>query len=171
VTAHSLSRLGVLSACAVAVYIFESLIPSPFPWAKIGLSNTLVVVALFGLGLRDALTVNITRVVAGNLILGLIGSPAFLFSLLGSTSALMVMALARWKMVPPLSVVGTSCLGAVVNNAVQASLFTVLLSWSGIVRNLIGGFILLGVGVGFVTGLIASGILKKVVLDRIGPVG
>jgi heptaprenyl diphosphate synthase len=171
VSARALSRLGLLSAGAVAVYVFESLLPTPFPWAKIGLSNTLVVISLFWFGLRGALMVNIARVVAGNLLLGIIVSPAFVFSLLGSTSALMVMALVRWKLVPPLSVVGTSCVGAVANNVVQITLFTALLSWSGIARSLLGGFILLGVGVGFVTGLIASRVLDKVALERTGPVG
>jgi hypothetical protein len=45
-------------------------------------------------------------------------------------------------------------------------LFTTVLSWSAVARELLGGFMLLGVGVGFVTGLVASGVLRKVGLER-----
>jgi heptaprenyl diphosphate synthase len=151
--------------------VFEGLLPSPFPWARIGLSNIVILVALFGLGFKAALLVNLVRIVAGNLFLGIIFSPAFLFSLVGSMSALAAMAVARWKLVPPLSVVGISCLGASLNNAVQVLVFTFLFSGSGMVKGLLGGFILLGVGVGFVTGMVAHQLLKKVVLERAEGVG
>ena len=169
--ARSLSRTGLLAAGAVAAYVFESLLPMPLPWARVGLSNVFVVIALFGFGFRDAFLVNLARILAGNLLLGVLLSPAFLFSLGGSMCALMAMTVVRWKLVPPLSVVGASCIGATVNNIIQVILFTTILSWSGIAISLLGGFILMGVGVGFVTGLIASRILDKVILERTGSVG
>jgi len=159
-----LARLGLLSACAVAVYVFEGLMPMPIPWARLGLSNVVIVVSLFGYGLGDALIVNLVRIVAGNLLLGMLFSPAFVFSLVGSVSALAAMAAARWKLVPPLSVVGTSLIGAVTNNVVQVVLFTAMFSASGAAPSLLGGFILLGVGVGLATGVIAARILDKVAL-------
>ena len=75
--AKRLSRIGVLSACAVAAYVFESFIPVPVPWARIGLSNIVVVITLFGFGLREALLVTLVRIVAGNLLLGVMMSPSF----------------------------------------------------------------------------------------------
>jgi heptaprenyl diphosphate synthase len=168
--ARRLSRLGILAAGGVAAYVFESLLPSPVPWARIGLSNVFVVIALFAFGFKDALLVNLARVVAGSFLLGLMFSPSFAFSLAGSTAALVVMALLRLRLVPPLSVVGASCLGAVTNNVVQVALFTLLFSASGLARQLMGGFILLGAVVGFFTGLIAAGILTKVSLERAQPV-
>ena len=169
--ARSLSRVGLLAAGAVGAYVFESLLPMPLPWARVGLSNIFVVIALFGWGLKDALLVNLARVAAGSLLLGILFSPAFMFSLAGSMCALLAMAGVRWKLVPPLSVVGASCVGAAVNNVVQLLLFTVLLSWSGVVSSLLGGFLLMGVAVGLVTGLVASRILNKVVLERTRSVG
>lgn len=163
--AGMLSRLGLLAAAAIAAYAFESLLPSPVPWARIGLSNVFVVTALFAFGAREALVVNLIRVVAGNFLIGFIFSPAFIFSLAGSMSALGVMAFLRWRLVPPLSVVGTSCLGAVANNVVQITVFSLLFSSAGVARGLVGGFVLLGAGVGFVTGLIASAVLSKVRLE------
>jgi heptaprenyl diphosphate synthase len=164
--ARRLARLGLLSAGGVAAYVFESLLPVPLPWARVGLSNIFVLITLFGFGFRDAFLVAAVRVIAGNLLLGILMSPAFVLSIGGSMVALAVMGLAKWKFVPPLSIVGTSCLGAVVNNVVQLLLFMILLSGAEVVGSMLGGFILLGVGVGFVTGFIAARILSKVVLAR-----
>jgi heptaprenyl diphosphate synthase len=169
--ARRLTRLGLLSAAAVAAYVFESMLPVPVPWARVGLSNIFVLVALFGVGTGEAFLVNLVRVVAGNLLMGIILSPAFLLGFVGSNVALIVMALVRRTLVPPLSILGTSCLGAATNNAVQVLLFMVILSWSGLVTELLGIFVLMGVGVGFVTGLIASRVLAKVRLETTGPVG
>jgi heptaprenyl diphosphate synthase len=168
--AARLSRLGILAAAAVAAYVFESLLPSPVPWARIGLSNVFVVVALFGFGARDALLVNLVRVIAGNFLMGFIFSPAFIFSLAGSTAALGLMALLKWRLWPRLSVVGISCVGAVTNNVVQVTVFTLIFSSAGVARGLMGSFILLGNGVGFFTGMVAMAILSKVRLETARPV-
>jgi heptaprenyl diphosphate synthase len=169
--ARRLSRLGLISAAAIATYVFEGMLPTPVPWLKIGISNVFVVLALFGLGWRDALMLNLARVTAGSLMLGILMSPAFLFSLVGSNAALLVMAVIRRWLVPPLSVIGTSCAGAVVNNLVQVVLFVLLISWSGAGRELLGGFIVMGVGVGLLTGAIAAWLLEKVVLETAGNLG
>jgi len=166
VGAAAVSRLGFLAAVAVAVYVFEGLVPMPLPWARLGLSNVIVTVALFAYGVKDAVIVNLVRIVAGNLALGLVLSPAFIFSLAGSFSALAVMSLVKWRLVPPLSVVGASCLGAVTNNVAQVLVFSALFAPSAALRSLAGAFILLGVVVGLVTGFAAAAILRKVSLAR-----
>ncbi len=168
--ARRLTRIAILSAGAVAAYVFESLLPMPLPFARVGLSNVLVVVALFGFGVWEAFLVNLVRVLAGSLLMGLTLSPAFLFSLAGSMSALAVMALIRWKAVPPFSVIGASAAGATASNLVQVVLFTALFVGWPVPAGLLGGFVLLGGGVGFLTGLIAAAILRKVVLERYGAV-
>jgi heptaprenyl diphosphate synthase len=165
-----LARIAALSAGAVAVYVFESLLPVPIPFARIGLSNVFVVVALFGFNAREALLVNLVRVVAGSLLMGLMLSPAFLLSLAGSLSALGVMILMRRWAVPPFSVIGASAAGAGASNVVQIVLFTALFSGWPVAGRLLGGFILLGAGVGFITGLMAAAVLSKVVLERYGAV-
>lgn len=169
--AVGVARLGVLAACAVAVYVFEALLPMPVPWARVGLSNVVIVVCLFAYGFESALIVNLVRIVVGNLLLGLVASPAFLFSAAGSTAALLAMGVVRWKMVPPLSVVGTSIVGAVANNAVQVWIFSAMFSASAAGAGLIGVFILLGLGVGSLTGVLAARVIDKVGLARYGSVG
>jgi heptaprenyl diphosphate synthase len=170
VGAAAASRLGVLAAVGVAVYVFESLVPMPLPWARLGLSNVIVTVALFAYGVKDAFLVNLVRIVAGNLILGLVLSPAFIFSVAGSFSALAVMAAVKWRLVPPLSVVGTSCLGAVASNVAQVLVFSAAFAPSAAVRGLVGAFILLGVVVGLLTGFVAAAVLRKVGLAGVSGV-
>lgn len=161
-----ITRIAILSAGAVVAYVFESLLPMPLPFARIGFSNIFVVVALFGFDVREAFLVNLVRILAGSLLMGLALSPAFLFSLAGSMSALVVMGLIRWKAMPPFSVIGASAAGATASNIVQVVLFTALFAGWPVPIGLLGGFMMLGVGVGFLTGLIAAAILKKVVLER-----
>jgi heptaprenyl diphosphate synthase len=166
VAAATVSRLGVLAAVAVAVYVFESLVPMPLPWARLGLSNVIVTVALFAYGVKDAFIVNLVRILAGNLVLGLVLSPAFILSVAGSFSALAVMAAVKRRLVPPLSVVGASCLGAVANNVAQVLVFSLAFTSRAAVGSLVGAFILLGVVVGLVTGCVAAAILRKLDLAR-----
>jgi len=168
---RTMSRLALLAACAVAVYVFEGLLPMPIPWARLGLSNVVIVVCLFGYGLEAAFLVNLVRIVSGNLLLGLVASPAFLFSAAGSMAALLVMGTVRWKLVPPFSVLGTSLLGAVTNNLVQVLIFFALFAPSAASTDLLGVFILLGVGVGSLTGAIAGRIVDKVGLARYSALG
>lgn len=169
--ARELARVGVLSACAVAVYVFESLIPVPVPWARIGLSNVVVVVAIFGFGIREALIITLVRIIAGNLLLGVLMSPAFIMSLAGSLVAIAAMGLVRLHAVPPLSVVGASVVGAVASNAVQIHVFALLFTGGSPPPGLLGGFVIMGAIVGFVTGLVSAQLLKKVALERITSVG
>ena len=164
--AKRLSRIGVLSACAVAAYVFESLIPVPVPWARIGLSNIVVVITLFGFGFKEALLVTLVRIVAGNLLLGIIMSPSFVMSLAGGVAALVVMGIARARAVPPLSIIGASVAGAVANNAVQIYVFALFFTAGGVPRELMGTFVILGAVVGFLTGVLSAALLKKVALER-----
>jgi len=168
--AKRLSRVGVLSACAVAAYVFESFIPVPVPWARIGISNVVVVITLFGFGFTEALLVTLVRIAAGNLLLGIMLSPSFIMSMAGGVAALAAMGLVRRHAVPPLSVVGASVAGAVANNAVQIWVFAVLFTGGGAPRELLGTFIILGAAVGFATGVLSAMLLEKVGLESRSPV-
>lgn len=169
--AKRLSRIGILSACAVAAYVFEAFIPVPVPWARIGISNIVVVLALFGFGMREAMVVTLVRIVAGNLLLGVLLSPAFMMSLGGSLAALLAMGVVRRHMMPPLSVVGASLVGAVTNNAVQIYVFALLFTGGSPPRGLMGAFIIIGALVGLVTGILSAELLRKVDLERSAGVG
>jgi heptaprenyl diphosphate synthase len=165
-SSQNLARIGILSACAVAAYVFESFIPVPVPWARIGISNIVVVITLFGFGIPEAIVVTLIRIVAGNLVLGILISPSFVMSLSGGMAALAVMALARRLLIPPLSVIGVSMLGAVASNTAQIRVFALLFTDGGAPSALLGAFIIMGAAVGFVTGMVSARILEKVTLER-----
>ncbi len=163
--AKRLSRIGILSACAVAAYVFEAFIPVPVPWARVGISNVVVVITLFGFGFGEALLVTLVRITAGQLLLGMMFSPSFMMALAGGAAALAVMSCVRRYAVPPLSVIGASVAGAVANNVVQIFVFAALLTSGAVPAGLMGTFIVLGAAVGFATGVLSAELLKKVRLE------
>ena len=70
------------------------------------------------------------------------------------------------SVVPPMSVIGASVVGAVTNNAVQIYVFALFFTGGSAPRELMGTFIIIGAVVGFVTGLLSAELLKKVALER-----
>lgn len=76
---------------SLVLFVFESLLPRPIPWVKIGLANIMVVSAFDFFPLHRVSKLVLYRVIVGNLFLGTIGSPGFLLSLSGSIASLGVM--------------------------------------------------------------------------------
>ncbi|MCL4491649.1 MAG: Gx transporter family protein, partial [Nitrospirae bacterium] len=76
-------RVALLSSYALALHGFETLIPSPIPWLRLGLSNIVTLVTLYQYGMKPALMVTLIRVVLGSLFLGTFLGPAFFLSLGG----------------------------------------------------------------------------------------
>ncbi len=70
--------LALFIAIAVSLHILESLLPSPVPWLRLGLANTLALAALYLYDGRAAWTVSLARVGIGALLLGRLFSPGVL---------------------------------------------------------------------------------------------
>lgn len=121
-----LARLGLLIALAGAVQAVESLVPSPAPWFRLGLGNTVVLVVLHRWGPREGVWVAAGKVLLGSLLAGRLFSPAFLLSLGGTAAAVAAMA-AVLRASPPLGFVGVSVLGAQAHVLAQLFLATLLL--------------------------------------------
>ena len=79
-----LTRLAIYTAMALALSIFERMIPIPipFPGVKLGLANLIIVIVLYKHSLKDALIVNIARVLLAAIFGG--GLSALLYSLSGA---------------------------------------------------------------------------------------
>ncbi len=143
---------------ALLLSYIESLIPFFFgiPGMKLGLANLAVVIALYYYGRREALTVNVLRIVLAGLLFGNLFS--ILFSLAGAAVSFLSMLLAR-KM--GLSVYGVSMAGGVFHNAGQ------LLAAVFIVRTVsIGYYAPVLLIAGLLTGLLI-GIMGEEVLRRL----
>ena len=88
-----LTRLALLSAVALGLYMLEAQLPNPIPVAgvKLGLSNIVSIYTLFAYGPWAALGVLLIRVLLGSLFAGQLISLAY--SLAGGLLSLAVMAL------------------------------------------------------------------------------
>ena len=104
--------LALFIALAVCLHIFETLLPSPVPWLRLGLANIMTLAALYIYGGRAAWTVSLGRVGLGALLLGRLFSPGFWLALAGAIVATSVMIMAYRIGRRRLSPVGVSATGA-----------------------------------------------------------
>ncbi len=112
-------RIAILSAYALGLHGFESLLPSPIPWLRLGLANIITITTLFLYGTGAAVTVTLIRVVLGSLFAGTFPGPAFILSLGGGLASALVMG-SIFSVAPRLfSAIGLSIIGALFHNLVQ----------------------------------------------------
>lgn len=105
-------RIALLSAYALALNGFETLIPSPIPWLKPGLANIITLVTIHLYGFRAALTVTLIRTLLGSLFLGTFLGPAFFLSMGGGIAGTCAMGLAASLFSRVFSPMGVSLIGA-----------------------------------------------------------
>lgn len=92
---RKLPRCALLATVALTIFVLEARIPLPLPipGLKLGLSNIVILYALFALGWREAAAILTVRLLLGNLITGQI--MAMLYALGGGILSFSVMALLR----------------------------------------------------------------------------
>ena len=72
ISTRKIVLLGFFLAMAIAVAMFESMIPDFFiPGFKLGLANIVIVILLFGLSWKEALIVDVLRVLVVSLLRGI----------------------------------------------------------------------------------------------------
>lgn len=153
-----LTLVALMAALALIFSYIEVLIPFSMgiPGVKLGIANIVIIVVLYMLGARYALTVNVVRVlIAGLLFTGLFGA---LYSLAGALLSFIVMGLLKRTEI--FSIVGVSIAGGVAHNLGQLLVAAFLISN---IKIFIYFPILIfsGVASGIVIGIISSLILKK----------
>ncbi|MCL5236442.1 MAG: Gx transporter family protein [Nitrospirae bacterium] len=112
-------RVALLSSYALALHGFETLIPSPIPWLRLGLSNIVTLVTLYQYGMKPALMVTLIRVVLGSLFLGTFLGPAFFLSLGGGLAGAFSMGIVITLFPGLFSPLGLSLIGALFHNTAQ----------------------------------------------------
>jgi len=149
--------LALFVSTALLLSYIESLFPFFFgiPGAKLGLANLGAVIALYFYGWREALIVNILRIVIAGLLFGNLFST--LFSLSGAAVSFLFMILAK-KI--GFSVYGVSMAGGVFHNIGQ------LITAMFIVQTVSVGYyapvlMIAGLLTGFFIGAIGKEILKR----------
>ena len=117
-SAKRIAELGVLTAVALALGYLEYLLPAaPIPGVKLGLSNTVLLYALYLMDFGSAALLMLLKVGLSGLLFG--GVSAMLYSLVGGVLSLCAMAL--MKRVRGVSVVGVSVIGALLHNVGQCA--------------------------------------------------
>lgn len=132
-SSRRLARYALLTALAMALSWLESLVPlagAVPPGVKLGLTNLVVIFALYRMSLRDAAAISLIRVVLVAFTFG--NSYSFAYSLAGAALSLAVMALLKRS--GKFSLLGVSVAGAVSHNIAQvlvamAVMETARLAW------------------------------------------
>ena len=155
----NIALFAMLTAVALILSYVESLIPVlvAVPGVKLGITNIVVIFALYRLGTKEAAALSLLRVVLVSFLFG--NAFSFLYSLAGAVLSLAVMILL--KRIDKFSATGVSVAGAVSHNVGQILVAIVVLSTEKLVLYL-PVLAVTGVLAGIVTGLSASVLLKRV---------
>lgn len=149
-----LTLLALLTTIGLILFVIEAQIPLPLPipGVKLGLSNVVVLVALWTLGRKPALTVLTLRIVLGNFVVGNLA--AMLYSLSGGLCCFLLMALLR-PLFSDKQVFILSIFGAIAHNVGQLTAAILITQTIGL---LVYAPVLLlsGIVTGFFTGQCAQ---------------
>ena len=157
---HRKAQWMVLLMLAVGIHVLESALPGLGPWFKPGLANIITLVALVMLGPKEALMLAVARVVIGALFIGTLFTPTFIMSLSGAMAAAVIM-LAAWRIIPGISLIGISLLGAVTHMLVQFATVEALFIQQSALFYLLPPFLLIAALTGWLNGVAAQYITER----------
>lgn len=158
---RQLARLGLFTSAALALFVFEQLIPRPLPWMKLGLANLAVLLALLVQGPAAALLVQLTKWLVGSLLTGSLGGPAFVIAGTAGLGSWAAMALTRRWTGRLFSPVGLSLIGAAVHQTLQLGAAGLYVRQLGLLA-LLPLSLLSALVSGALIGLLAAAFLEKV---------
>lgn len=155
-----MAQYALLTALAMALGWLESLIPlagAVPPGVKLGLTNLVVIFALYRMGPRDAAAISLVRVVLVSFTFG--NSYSFAYSLAGAALSLIVMTLLKRS--GRFSLLGVSVAGGVSHNAAQILVAMAVLETSRLVWYL-PALLVSGVAAGVCVGAAGALIVRRV---------
>ena len=151
----SVTRTAALTAAAVLLGYVESLFPPIAAGVKLGLANTVVLIAIYIYGVKKAWAVSLMKVVLCAALFG--SASSFVYSISGAVISLSVMIVAKKTKV--FSIIAVSSLGGIFHNLAQ----------------LLCAYFFIGKGVLFYTGVLCisggvcgmlTGIAAKILVRR-----
>lgn len=148
-----LAKLSMLLAVSLILSYVESLIPFGFgiPGIKLGLANMAVLICLYCIGTREAIAINVMRILLAGFLFGNLYS--IIYSLAGGLLSFVAMWLA--KRYDILSIQGASILGGICHNFGQILIAAFVVETAGVFYYF-PYLLLAGVITGFVIGLISK---------------
>lgn len=163
ISTKKIALCGVLTALAMIFSYIESVIPVPIPvpGIKLGVANIAVITILYVLGVKEAIVINLLRIVLTSLLFGNVNS--FLFSISGAALSLTIMII--MKKLAFFSCKGVSVCGGVMHNIGQIIAAVFIMGSEAIVFYLpvlIVSGVFTGVVIGVVSGIVAKHVRKVV---------
>lgn len=154
---YNIALSGLLVALMLVLGYVESLIPlnAGIPGIKLGLANGVLVFAVYLLGGKPAFILMLVKVVLSGLLFG--GVNTMMYSLAGGLMSMAGMVLVH--RVKGVSAVGVSIAGGVLHNVGQVALAMLVLQTPQLISYM-AVLVLVGLGTGAVTGVIATLVMK-----------
>ena len=165
-TARKIVLLGLFLALAIALGMFESMIPDFLvPGFKLGLANIAIVLLLFGAGWKEALFVNVLRVILVSLLRGNFLTMGGWMSFAGMALSFIGMLLLHllWRKA---SVIFVSVIGALLHDVGQIFVAFLYMENGGIFYYL-PFMVLLSLGTGVFAGVVAYTLLRRESFTRL----
>ena len=160
-TTRKTAQYGMMVALALIMSYIEAQIPAfvAVPGMKLGLTNIVVVAALYLLGTKSAMFINIVRIFLVSLLFG--NTMSLAFSLVGGMLSTIIMIFLKKS--DKFSTVGVSAAGGITHNIGQILVAVFLLNTSAIAWYLpilwISG-IFSGIVIGIIAGIVTSRLAK-----------
>ncbi len=154
----NIAMCGVLTTLAMIFSYIDSLIsiPIPVPGVRLGISNIVIITALYIVGVKEAMIVNILRIVLTSILFG--NATSFWFSITGGMLSIIVMILL--KKIELFSIVGISVAGGVSHNIGQIIAAVIIMETHAILYYL-PVLLITGTVAGIVVGVVAAMVLKR----------
>ena len=156
-----IAYMSVFTAFAIILSYVEVLIPINFgiPGMKLGLANLLIVLSLYYLGTKEALMINVVRIIIIGFLFGNLFS--ILFSLSGGVLSFLFMYLL--KKIKIFGIISVSAIGGISHNIGQLIIAAFVVSTYSILYY-VPVLIIAGLITGVLIGIIALLIQKKIKL-------
>lgn len=157
-TVKTITQYGLLIALAMVLSYLESQIPPFFaiPGMKLGLTNVVVVFALYTMNVKSAAFINIIRIILVGIITG--NTVGFAYAIAGGILSLICMYL--FKKIKCFSMLSVSVIGGITHNIAQIFVAMILLQ-----TNQIAWYILIlwftGIFAGAAIGIISAELVKR----------
>ena len=163
--AHKIALLGILLAATIVIAILESFIPSIFiPGIKLGFANIVILITIYEIGIKEAIFINIVRVLVVSLIRGTFLSMGFFMSLTGAVMSLGIMIL-FYLLIKKFSIVGVSVIGSLFHVIGQIIIAMIYMS-SVYVIYYLPVIALSALITGIIVGLVARSVIKTGVIKK-----
>lgn len=154
-SSKKIAYISMFSALAIVFGYIESLFPAaPVPGIKLGLSNIVILFAIYRMDKASAFFIMLIKVLVTSLLFS--GLNVFLYSLFGGLLSLVAMV--GFKKI--FSVIGVSMIGGVCHNIGQLLVASFMMQTSAVFVYL-PALLISGIIVGFVTGTVCNIVLKR----------